>query len=228
MEKPAMTMKEYLDRLKAVDFQSVDSIISFSDATQVRDREPFPQPVLLGRDDRSDLVFQLSSQLVDDMLPRKSELPSNVPPSDFIIEVKATAADVQSPVQFVFPLGNLTATPSSSPTTPGIDTPYRVCINPVDRSIWLIMVDYTLDSNGGRVPIPKDADTWALMGGASSKGRKPFDVIKVATADALFALNQTSGATRVMFSDQEVEKSRRVFPKPVRPSAAAVEQALKK
>ena len=226
MAKDPMPMQQYIDALKAVDFSSSNTIDKFTETTQIRDHDPAPRPILLGSDAGSNVVYQLHSKLVDDLIPSKADTPKNVKLSDYVMEIKATAANTQSPVQYIFMLGDLRAAPSASPTTPGEETPYRVCINPVDRSIWLLMLGFTLDSNGGPVPIPTDADTWTFLN-AKANGRASFDVMRIATWSEFIALTQSSAVNRPIFGTQAIGTSKRIFPKAVWPTAEAVEKALK-
>ena len=89
------------------------------------------------------------------------------------------------------------------------------------------MVPHTLDSNGDRVPTPKDANTWPFLQ-AVANGRASFDVMQVATWKDFVTLgNQTSAVARPIFSAQALATAMRVLPKPFVPAAAAVDQTLR-
>ena len=110
---PAMKPQEYVDALKAVDFISSQSIRKFMRKTQMRDWQPYPQPVILGSD--ADVSYQLCSELDCELEPH-NDLPSNTPPSDYIIEIRAADNKIPSPVKYVFPLGRLEAVLSGPQT----------------------------------------------------------------------------------------------------------------
>ncbi len=93
----------YINHLKAVDFRRIDSITAFIYRTQIRDREPYPKPIVLGSEDG--MVYQLRSQLLD--LEPSFDLPAGATSSDAITEIRSTNPNTKCPLQFVLPLGTL-------------------------------------------------------------------------------------------------------------------------
>lgn len=217
-----MTMAQYIDAVKGLNFKNDDSMLDFINKTQIRDWEPYPLPIILGCDGST--IYQLRSQLVD--MEATSDIPSGTPLSEYIYEIRATAPNVKSPTQYIYSLGMLEYTKQAGSI--GTETPFKVGINPVDRSVWLIMTPYSLDGVGNRVPIPLNVDTWPYAGTTATTGTPPkkrdtFDVIQIATWAEFVALNQTNAISRAMFT----KAGMRVGPKAWIPSKTAVEQALK-
>ncbi|KAK4695623.1 hypothetical protein P7C71_g2164, partial [Lecanoromycetidae sp. Uapishka_2] len=217
--EPAMKMQEYINALKTVDFKTTGSISTFMSKTQIRDWQPYPQPVILGSE--NGIIYQLGSQIVNDIEP-KDELPESTPPSDFIIEIRPTDPKATSPVKYVYPLGRLEAVYQTGDLA---QTPFRVCINPVDRSIWLVMAPYNLDGVGEKDSIPANEDTWPYFL-TKANGRTQFDVMQVASWKDFIALNQTSAISRVFFNAQALATAKRIQPKAYVPAASVVQQAL--
>lgn len=128
-------------RLKeAVDFRQITNISTFIDRTQIRDWEPYPKRIVLGSEDGK--VYRLRSQLLD---PEPfSGLPPNSTSGDSITKIQACNPITKRSLRFVFPLGTLDYTNDADFSR--VETPFYVCINPVDRSIRLFLSPYTLDA----------------------------------------------------------------------------------
>ena len=210
-------MAQYIEALKRLDFNNDDSMLDFINKTQIRDWEPYPQPIILGSD--ASTIYQLRSQLVD--MEAASDIPSGAKLSEYIFEIRATAPNTKSPVQYIYSIGMLEYTNRAGST--GTTTPFTVGINPVDRSIWLILTPYSLDGVGNRVPIPLNIDTWPYTG-TMANNRPPFDVIQIATWTEFIALNQTNAISRAIFTRMGM----RIGPKAWLAPKAAVEQALRR
>ena len=177
----------------AIDFRNTASLIKFIHLTQVRDRAPYPRPIVLGSED--DNVYQLRSQLLD--MEPSHDLPADTPSSKAIIEIRSTNPNTECPLRFVLPLGTLEYTRIADSLR--VETPFHVCVNPVDRSIWLVLSSYTLDDVGDRMPIPRGTDPWPYLG-LSSYGRMKFDVMELMTIKELRNLeNQDEALKKDMF-----------------------------
>lgn len=187
--QPAM----YINSLGCLDFRHSSSISSFMYRTQIRDWEPYPEPIILGSEDG--LVYRLRSQLLD--LEPSCDVSADVILNDAISEIRATKPDTQCPLRFVLPLGTLDYIRLADSSR--FETSFHVCINPVDRSIWLILAAYTLDQVGDRVLIPRGEDPWPYLG-LKSRGRVQFDVMELMTWKEFRKLeNQSQAVERDMF-----------------------------
>lgn len=182
----------------AVDFSRTASITAFMYHTQIRDWEAYPKPIVLGSEDG--IVYQLHSQLLD--LEPSFDLPAGATSSDAITEIRSTNPNTKCPLQFVLALGILQYTRIADSSR--AETPFRVCVNAIDRSIWLVLAPYTLDDVGDRVPIPRGTDPWPYLG-LHSDGRVQFDVMKLMTFEEFHKLgDQSQALEREMFGRAKV------------------------
>lgn len=167
---PAM----YIQHLRSVDFSHTASITTFIYEAQIRDWDPYPEPIVLGFQDG--IEYQLRSELVD--LEPSYDLPAGVLSSDRLVEIRTTNPNTECPLRFVFPLGILRYTRSADSSR--VETPFHVCVNPIDLSIWLVLAEYTLNDLGDREEIPRSTDPWPYLG-LRSDGREKFDVMELMT-----------------------------------------------
>jgi hypothetical protein len=213
-----MNPASYINNLNAVDFTRTDSITTFICRTQIRDRVPYPMPIILGSEDG--LMYQLRSQLLD--LEPSFDLPADATSSDAVTEIRSTNPKTKCPLQFVVPLGNLEY--SRFPDISRVETPFRVCVNAIDRSIWLVLAPYTLDDVGERVPIPRGTDPWPYLG-LHSNGRVQFDVMELMTWKEFRTLsNQSEALKKNMFGLAKV--AIQVWPKAWVPTKEAVDAVV--
>lgn len=78
---------------------------------------------------------------------------------------------------FVFPLDILVY---STADIECVETLFHVCVDPIDRSILLVLALYELDSVRERVSIPRDTDPWHHLG-LHSNGPLQFDAMELTT-----------------------------------------------
>lgn len=208
----------YIRQLSAVDFRRTDSITTFIYRTQIRDWKPYPKPIVLGSEDG--MLYQLRSQLLD--LEPSFDLPAGATSSDAITEIRSTNPNTRCPLQFVLPLGTLEY--SRFAESSHTETPFRVCVNPIDRSIWLVLGPYTLDDLGDRVSIPPGTDPWPYLG-LHSYGRVQFDVMELMTWQEFKLLGAPSQARKKdMFGQAEV--AMQVWPTAWVPTKEAVDSVV--
>lgn len=101
------------------------------------------------------------------------------------------------PLQFILPLGTLEYRRFAESSR--AETSFRVCINPIDRSIWLVLAPYTLDDLGDRVSFPRGTDPWPYLG-LHSDGCVQFDVMELMTWKEFQNLeNQSQALKKDMF-----------------------------
>lgn len=190
-----MHLESYINHLKAVDFKRIDSITTFIYGTQIRDWEPYPEPIVLGSE--NGILYQLRSQLLD--LEPSFDLPAGATPNDAITEIRPTNPNTKCPLQFVLPLGTLEyskfADSSRGETSFRVETPFHVYVNPIDRSIWLVLSPYMHDDLGDRESIPWGTDPWPYLG-LHADGRVPFDVMKLMTWEEFQTLGDQSQAPK--------------------------------
>ena len=236
-----MTIAQYIEELKNVNFRDTKSIFSFVEKTQLRDWDPYPDPIVLGSDlgDESGVIYQLRSQLVDDGEPT-SDLADGTAPSHALVRIRS---EKEGP-EYAFFLGVLEASlppnksssgsrsssssiESATATRQIVLTPYRVCVDPVDRSIWLVLSESLLSLSTDDLSrgIPQDADTWSYLQ-TKAKGRPSFDTIQVASWNDFITLTRSSAVSRQIFSNNALETATRGFPKLFVPSATALEHAM--
>lgn len=184
-----MSPASYIKQLEAVDFRNFDSIITFVYETQTYGWGPYPKPIILGSE--NGLVYQLRSELLD--LEPSDDLPASATTNDALTEIRSTNPTIKCPLQLVLPLGILEYSifDGSSRT----ETPFRVCLNPVDRSIWLVFTPDRLDDLGDRVSTPRVTDPWPCLG-LNSDGRMQFDVMELMTWKEFQSLEDQSQALK--------------------------------
>ena len=235
-----MTMAQYIETLKDVDFRDTKSIFRFVEKTQLRDWDPYPDPIVLGSElgHERGVIYQLRSQLVHVCEPT-SDLGGGTAPSDTFVEIRGKMA-----ARYAFFLGVLEASLPPSKSSSGsrlssssiepatatrqiVSTPYRVCVFPVDRSIWLVLLESSLSVSTDDLSdgIPQHADTWSYLQ-TKANGRAPFDMIQVATWSDFITLTESSAVSRQIFSEQALETATREFPKLFVPAVTAVESAM--
>ena len=168
-----------------------------------------------------------------------SDLGGGTAPSDTFVEIRGKMAP-----RYAFFLGVLEASLPPSKSSSGsrlssssiepatatrqiVSTPYRVCVFPVDRSIWLVLLESSLSVSTDDLSdgIPQDADTWSYLQ-TKANGRAPFDMIQVATWSDFITLTESSAVSRQIFSEQALETATREFPKLFVPAVTAVESAM--
>ncbi|MCJ1465563.1 hypothetical protein MMC07_004181 [Pseudocyphellaria aurata] len=216
--KTAMHPDSYLNHFEAVDFSNTASITGFVNDTQIRDWEPYPTPIVLGSEEG--IVYYLCSQLVD--LEASFDLPAGATSSDYITELRSANPNTGCPLQFVLPLGILAW--SVSPDSSRCETPFRVCVNPINRSIWLVLAPYEVDYKGDRISIPWGTDPWPWLG-LHSHGRVLFDVMELMPWEEFQNLgDQSMALTRSMFG--LAEAAVQVWPTAWVPTKEAVNAAL--
>lgn len=86
-----MHPESYIRHLEAVDFRRIDSTTTFIHRTHIRDRGPYPKPIVLGSE--NGMVYQLRSQLLD--LEPSFDLPAGATSSDIITEIRSTNPSIE-------------------------------------------------------------------------------------------------------------------------------------
>lgn len=185
----AMQPASYIDHLKAVDFRRIDSITTFIHQTQVRDWDPYPMPIVLGSE--KGIVYQLCSQLLD--LEPSFDLPAGATASGAITGIQSPNPDTKLSLQFVLPLDTLEY--SQIADSSRAEIPFQVCVNAIDRSIWLVLSPYTLDDLGDRETISRGTDPWPYLG-LHSDSRVQFDVMELMTWEEFQNLVEQSQALK--------------------------------
>lgn len=113
----------YIGNLRDVDFSH--ALIASNSSTKHRSVTRNHIPLL------SSLALRIAANL---SLEPPSDLPAGATYTDLCNEIRATKPNTQSPLQFVFPPDTLVY---STANIECVETPFHVCVNHVDRSIWL-------------------------------------------------------------------------------------------
>ena len=210
-----MAPRMYIPYVQSSILTGTASVIRFIKTTQSRDWASYPRPIVLGSEDGN--VYQLRSQLLD--LEPSCDLPAGAVSSNAFTEIRPTKPNTECPLRFVLPLGLLEYIRVADSSR--VETPFHVCVNPVDLSIWLILASYTLDDLGDRMPISRGTDPWPYLG-LHSYGRVQFDVMELMTANDFQGLqNQEEALKRDMFG--AAEEATQVWPTAWVPTKDAVE-----
>ncbi|KAL8765211.1 MAG: hypothetical protein Q9209_007644 [Squamulea sp. 1 TL-2023] len=129
---------------------------------------------------------------------------------DHVMQVKPTKSNAPPPIQYILPLGALEVVPKDffGKVGRGDYTPFRVCMNPVDKSIWLVMRPYLIDGIGERDPIPSSSNTWNFLG------------------EQFIEADEAKAAERELFGVNALATGKRIEPEPYSGAAAEVEQAI--
>ncbi|KAL8708509.1 MAG: hypothetical protein Q9225_007591 [Loekoesia sp. 1 TL-2023] len=237
-EQPEMKPREYIDALRTVNFLSIPSVIDFYSNTKRDLPKTEPESITLGSE--NGITYKLFYGLGFDLDPVKGthvlqsyEYGDATDDADVAIEIRATGPDVHSPVQYVYHLGHVVAVGAKLSTfyRYGVpNTSYLVCIDIVDRSIWLVMSPYGFrrSYDGGRSSICEDVDTWRDIR-AKANGRPSFDVMRLMSWDEFesIALDQGSAPSRPMFSAQAVATAKRIEPEPFPAHASTVVRVVR-
>lgn len=142
-------------------------------------RFPIPKTPDRGIGAEKDSIYGLVARYVSDLYPEEGNyVLDDRPPwdisatGDVAIEIRGAGPTVQSPVQFIFPIGNLVAAErylkGNSEIAWDYQTPYPVCMNFTHRSVWLIVSPHHLFAD----------ESWYLLY-ARAKGWPSFDVMRL-------------------------------------------------
>ncbi|KAL8787055.1 MAG: hypothetical protein Q9213_002397 [Squamulea squamosa] len=209
---PPLDRQGYIAAASKLDFirgAQNESLFNFHVATQYCDEEPYPAPFVLGS--HSGYYYRLRSQTQD--FDITNELAPEVQSYDDLLQVESTKSHTQSPVQYIFPLGILEAVSKATFNEGGrgVETPFRVCMNPVDKSIWLVMVSYLIDGLGERDPIPESCNTWKFLR-VRDIAAEPFDVMKILSWEQFTEVDEANAAERELFGQHVLATAKRVYP----------------
>jgi hypothetical protein len=212
--QPAMTMPQYINALKNVNFSDEYSVGEFLLFTQHLDWRPDPQPIVLGTENchQYQLISCLSEWEVS------SDIAKDAKESE-AAEIRSTLVNTKSPVQYIVTLGYLQCVathtyrtrPNWSPKP--INTPFIIVLNIVDKSLWMVLGKHRRDTGFTEedVPIPANANGWDFLP-EPANGRPSFDVMQICRWKDFIALDQTSAKTRRFFSKEALATAVRVVP----------------
>ena len=98
-----MTMPQYINALKNVNFSDEYNVGEFMVLTQHQDWRPCPQPIVLGTENcyKYQLISCLSEWEVS------SDIAKDTEESEVAAEIRSTLANTKSPVQYIVTLGYL-------------------------------------------------------------------------------------------------------------------------
>ncbi|MCJ1400401.1 hypothetical protein MMC11_003606 [Xylographa trunciseda] len=180
-EQPVLKSPQYIKALQAIDFGDRASIGKFMSLTQIRDCQPPPQPISLGLD--NSFRYYLNSQL--GYLEITDKLPEGTDGHDELIEFKAQDGK-PPPLQYALHLGVLEAIPARKnyADVDKIKTPFRVWIDAVAKSIWLVLDRNATNELGDPAPIDPRDDPWNYLP-TPRNSRQTFDVMQVLTSDEI-------------------------------------------
>ena len=207
---PSLTPAQYIDALKRVDFGSQHSIATFDGKAKSRGARPAPKPLILGYE--AGYQYILESKFADYKLDNPLKIPYDQQHSQ-IVGIKAHPDHDE--LQYVFRLGTLVWVPASvDVTSPKFSreelrrTPFKVFIDPLNKSLWLILDPHRVDEDGEDDSIPGSANTWDFLP-SKSNGRSSFDILKLFDWGELDALKKPS-KKREIFSEKAIKSAARL------------------
>jgi hypothetical protein len=211
-----MTMQQYINALKNVNFSDENNVGEFMVLTQNPRWRPDPQPVVLGTEN----CYQYQLISCNSEWECSSDIAEGTQDSAVAAEIRSALANTKSPVQYIVTLGYLQcvaththstrATWSSKP----MNTPFVIVLNIVDKSLWMVLGKHRRDGvffYEEDEPIPANANGWDFLP-ALANGRPSFDVMQILTWKDFIALDQTSAKTRRFFSKEALATAVRVVP----------------
>ena len=226
-----MTMQQYINALKNVNFSDENNVGEFMVLTQNPRWRPDPQPVVLGTEN----CYQYQLISCNSEWECSSDIAEGTQDSAVAAEIRSALANTKSPVQYIVTLGYLQcvaththstrATWSSKP----MNTPFVIVLNIVDKSLWMVLGKHRRDGvffYEEDEPIPANANGWDFLP-ALANGRPSFDVMQILTWKDFIALDQTSAKTRRFFSKEALATAKRVVPELYAVAKSDVKTALK-
>jgi hypothetical protein len=225
-----MTMPQYINALKNVNFSDEYSVGEFLVLTQDLGRRPRPQPVVLGTENCYE--YQLISCLSEWEV--SSDIAEDTEESEAAAEIRSTLANTKSPLRYIVTLGYLRCVAThpyrtrSTWSSKPMNTPFAIVLNIVDKSLWMVLGKHRRDSRyitEEDEPIPADANSWDFLP-EPANGRPSFDVMQILTWKDLIALDQTSAKTRRFFSKKAFRTAKRVVPELYAVAESDVKKAL--
>jgi hypothetical protein len=214
LAQPAMTMPQYINALKNVNFSDEYSVGKFLVSTQGLGWRPGPHPVVLGAENcyKYQLISCSSEWEVF------SDIPKDTEDSEVAAEIRSTLANTKSPVQYIVTLGYLQCVATHTHSTRAnwsskpMNTPFAIVLNIVDKSLWMVLGKHRRDTNFSEEdePIPANANGWDFLP-EPANGRPSFDVMQILTWKEFIALDQTSANTRRFFSKKALATAKRWF-----------------
>jgi hypothetical protein len=224
-----MTMPQYINTLKNVNFSDEYNVGEFMVLTQHLGRRPRPQPIVLGTENcyKYQLISCLSEWEVS------GDIAEDAQDSEVAVEIRSTLANTKSPLQYIVKLGYLqcvathTFRTRSTWSSKPIDTPFAIVLNIVDKSLWMVLGKHRRDRGftEEEEPIPANANSWDFLP-APANGRPSFDVMQILTWKDFIALDQTSAKTRRFFSKEALATAKRVVPELYAVTESDIEKAL--
>lgn len=234
-----LTTVEYFDALRKLDVGNVNSLGDFMSRTQKPHHRPTPRPILLGADGdvqyvlRSGLAFY---EIIDDLVENTKVHPNFV---EFIPESDSGFDATEGLLRYGFHLGALegilprsTDVSADFNTTAAtaivVSTPFNVFLNPLDKSIWIVLDQKSQDGLGF---MEFTGDPWDSLP-SFSEGRAQFDVMRILSGEEVNVWDGNHMAwdfqtPRPFFTQEAMKTAKRVFLEPHTADAGEVMAALK-
>ena len=109
-------------------------------------------------------------------------LPKDTKQSAVAVEIRSALANTKSPVQYIVHLGCLQCiaththgTRSTGSSKPW-NTPFAIVLNIVEKSLWMVLGKFRMDTNEPDEPIEETDNNWDFLP-ESANGRPSFDVM---------------------------------------------------
>ena len=220
--KPAMTMRQYIEQLRTLDPQDIQSLDHFAGVTSSGGIYEKPcDPIILGSE--NGIRYQFRSGTLQ--YAGELDIPENVKDiHELFWEIKATAEGEEPPIKFVMVLGTLRHVNEGFEKHPElckyyphkaeVETPYYVVLNVIDKSLWLVLAPYYTDDIYVDHEISMEQDTWAFLN-THSNGRGSFDIMRIATWDEFSKFNTDphKAKRRRLFNFSSMWTAQRIAPK---------------
>lgn len=238
-EQHRLTTVEYFDALRKLDVGSVDSLGDFMFHTQKPHQRPTPKPILLGVDGdvqysmRSGLAFY---KIIEDLDENIEVHPKFV---EFLPEFDSEFDATEGVLRYGFHLGALegivpkrTDISADVNTTAAtgivVSTPFNVFLNPLDKSIWIVLDQNSREDLG---LMEFTGNPWDSLP-SLPEGRAQFDVMRILSGEEVKALDGNHMALdfqtpRSFFTQDAMKTAKRLFLEPHTADAGELMAALK-
>ena len=200
LEKRPLLAKDYVDALRSVNLDSVESIENFVARALTINYRPPPEMVILGREDDVVFCFRPGVSFLN------VEPNPGVPDGDkhpFLIELRRTDGG-ESDIRFALVLGAVQrAQAGVMPTQNQEVLPLHIYMSYPDKSLWMVLDKTYTDDLGDSEDIT-DAEGWEYCC-LDQAGRPPFGAIRLLVSSNLPNL----GAKRTLFTPKVLSTAKK-------------------